>query len=101
MSITGFVQAYFKPSRWWRRRKSIEITVWPQFLAQALCPHDAKVYFGVSDTPEEKNIWRCEDCFKFHYPQGIYEDTPVVELPNGSKYVVADDGRAIKLEDKQ
>jgi hypothetical protein len=69
MSFAGFMRIVPPASRWWRRPRSISITLWPTWLAQALCPHDAKVYFGVSDTPDEKNIWRCEDCFKFHYPQ--------------------------------
>ncbi len=63
MSITGFVQAYFKPSRWWRRRKSIEITVWPQFLAQALCPHIHRQ--AVMWDIENRTItYRCIDCHK-------------------------------------
>jgi len=70
MSLANFVQILPAPTRWWRRGYKLQITLWPDWLAQALCPHDAKVYFGVSDTPDEENIWRCNDCFKFHYPQG-------------------------------
>ena len=52
------------PSRWWRRPRSIQFTLWPSWLAQALCPHTSKTFWS-----EDKTVWRCEDCYKFHFPQ--------------------------------
>jgi len=69
MSLTAFLQQYVKPTRWWRRKRSIEITLWPRFLAQALCPHSPKQYFS-----EDKTIWRCDDCFLFNFPQGVNQN---------------------------
>ena len=37
MSLQGLVQIIPAPSRWWRRPHSISITLWPSWLAQALC----------------------------------------------------------------
>jgi DNA-directed RNA polymerase subunit RPC12/RpoP len=63
MNIAGFVQAYIKPSRWWRRRKSVEVTIWPQFLAQALCPHVAS-HPIMWDTERKTITYQCIDCHK-------------------------------------
>jgi hypothetical protein len=64
MSITGFLQAYVKPSRWWRRQKSIEITVWPRFLAQAFCPHIHKQLVSW-DNDKKTRTDMCIDCHKW------------------------------------
>lgn len=54
---------YVKPSRWWRRARTFQLTVWPSWLAQALCPHTQKnpiMWF-----PEKKTItYHCVDCHK-------------------------------------
>jgi hypothetical protein len=50
-----------KPSRWWRRHKSIEVTIWPRFLAQALCPHIHKNPIMWSTG---KRTMQCVDCHK-------------------------------------
>lgn len=70
MSLQGLVQIIPAPSRWWRRPHSISITLWPSWLAQALCPHNPKTYFS-----DDLTIWRCEDCFKFNFPQSVYDGT--------------------------
>lgn len=59
--IAGFVQAYIKPSRWWRRGKKIELTVWPRWIAQRLCPHIHKqlVMYSVE---EKTRTMQCLDC---------------------------------------
>jgi hypothetical protein len=63
MSLSAFLQLYVKPSRWWRRQRSIQITVWPKFLAQALCPHENKQL--VSWDVEKKTLTNmCLDCYK-------------------------------------
>jgi len=64
MSFAGFMMAIQPPSRWWRRPRSIQFTLWPSWLAQALCPHTPKTFWS-----EDKTVWRCEDCYKFHFPQ--------------------------------
>lgn len=64
MNFAGFLQTIAPPSRWWRRPKHIVISIWPSWLAQALCPHNVKSFFS-----EDKTVWRCEDCHKFVFPQ--------------------------------
>jgi hypothetical protein len=63
MSFAGFVQQYIKPSRWWRRHKSIEVTIWPRFLAQALCPHIHANPF-MWDIENNTRTMQCIDCHK-------------------------------------
>ena len=63
MSIAAFVQAYIRPSRWWRRGKSIEVTIWPSFLAQALCPHIHQQPI-MWDTEHKTVTRQCIDCHK-------------------------------------
>jgi hypothetical protein len=63
MSIAAFVQQYIKPSRWWRRHKTVEITIWPRFLAQRLCPHKFKQMI-MWDTEEKTKTSMCLDCHK-------------------------------------
>lgn len=71
MSFTGFLQIVNAPSRWWRRGHSFRITIWPEWLAQRLCPHQSKVPFSV-----DGKSWRCDDCFKFHLDQSFGEYNP-------------------------
>ncbi len=62
--IAAFLQTYIKPSRWWRRHKTVELTIWPRFIAQALCPHVHKqpIMWGF---PDSKSItFQCVDCHK-------------------------------------
>jgi len=71
-SLQGFLQIIPPASRWWRRGKKIQITLWPDWLAQALCPHNHKTFFSDFNKVDENQIvWRCEDCFKFHFPQNL------------------------------
>jgi|SRR5271170_3517775 len=63
MSLTAFLQQYVKPTRWWRRKRSIEITLWPRFLAQALCPHIPKQLVAW-DVDKKLKISMCLDCHK-------------------------------------
>jgi len=58
-------------SRWWRRPRKIQISIWPDWLAQALCPHKAKSFWS-----EDKTVWKCEDCFKFNFPQEPTANVP-------------------------
>jgi hypothetical protein len=88
MSFAGFMMAVPPVSRWWRRPHKIQITLWPDWLAQALCPHNPKTFFS-----EDKEVWRCEDCFKFSFPQA----PPVVKLPNGAEYLVDETGKGHRL----
>jgi hypothetical protein len=61
--FAGFVQAYIKPSRWWRRHKTIELTIWPRFVAQRLCPHVHKN--PVMWSHDLKTVtFQCIDCHK-------------------------------------
>ena len=62
MNFTGFMQVIPKPTHWWRRPHQIHFSLWPAWLAQALCPHKVKTYF----TDDQ---WRCDDCFKFNFHQ--------------------------------
>lgn len=63
MSLSAFLQQYIKPSRWWRRRRTIQVTVRPQWLAQALCPHVRKqlIMWSVEDKTKTS---LCLDCYK-------------------------------------
>jgi hypothetical protein len=63
MALAGFLQQYVKPSRWWRRQRTIEITVWPRFLAQRFCPHIPKQLIAW-DVAEKTRIHMCLDCHK-------------------------------------
>lgn len=50
------------PSRWWRREKTLRITLWPQWLAQRLCWHPVfRPWIGMEG---EDASYRCEDCYK-------------------------------------
>jgi hypothetical protein len=63
MSLTAFVQQYVKPSRWWRRKRTLQITIWPQWLAQRLCPHIKKQ--GILWDVEKKiKTCMCLDCHR-------------------------------------
>jgi len=63
MSLTAFLQQYVKPSRWWRRQRTIQITVWPRWLAQVLCPHLYKqLAMWDADSKTKTNL--CLDCHK-------------------------------------
>ena len=66
MSFSGFLALIPKPTRWWRRPRNIQVTLWPDWLARALCPHEVKDFFS-----DDKTIWRCRDCYMFHFPKGI------------------------------
>jgi hypothetical protein len=46
MSFSGFVHFVSAPSRWWRRPRNIQVTLWPTWLTQALCPHERKAFFS-------------------------------------------------------
>jgi hypothetical protein len=63
MGLAAFIQQYVKPSRWWRRQKTIEVVIWPRFLAQWLCPHNYKqmIMFSVE---EKTKTSMCLDCHK-------------------------------------
>jgi hypothetical protein len=77
MSLSNFMMSIPPVSRWWRREHKIQITLWPDWLAQALCPHKPKTFFGPSDEPQDKNMWRCEDCFKMHFPNSNSFEGPL------------------------
>lgn len=68
--------AYVKPSKWWRRRKVISITIWPQWIAEALCPHKGGIMicgaFQNRMTGEDMFYGRCPDCEKFMTFEGNY-----------------------------
>lgn len=56
------IWAYTPPSRWWRRRRELRITIWPQWLAERLCSHSGVVVeSGVAMT--------CPDCYKLIWPE--------------------------------
>jgi Zn ribbon nucleic-acid-binding protein len=63
MSLTALLQQYVKPSRWWRRHKTIQVTIWPRFLAQALCPHIHK-QLVMWDVEKKTKTYMCLDCHK-------------------------------------
>jgi hypothetical protein len=63
MSLAAFLQQYVKPSRWWRRRKTVQVTIWPRFLAQALCPHARKQAI-MWDVEAKTKTGMCLDCHK-------------------------------------
>lgn len=54
-------QQYIPPTKWWRRQIRIQVTVWPEWLAQLLCPHEHVRPF----TWGEKDITvQCCDCYR-------------------------------------
>jgi hypothetical protein len=61
--FAGFVQTYIKPSRWWRRHKTVQLTIWPRFIAQALCPHIHKNPVMWSNDLKKVTL-QCIDCHK-------------------------------------
>lgn len=63
MSISAFLQAVCQPSRWWRRQRTIQVTVWPQWLAQWLCPH-LKTHLIMWDVQQKTKTVICFDCYK-------------------------------------
>ena len=63
MSLTAFLQQYVKPTRWWRRRRTIQLTIWPRWIAQALCPHKPKQLIGF-DVEARIKTSLCLDCHK-------------------------------------
>lgn len=65
MGLTGFLQQYVRPSRWWRRHKTVQVTVWPRFLAQWLCPHlPVRKQMVAFDITAKTKISLCLDCHK-------------------------------------
>jgi len=62
MDFLELLQQFTKPSRWWRRQKTVQVTVWPRFVAQALCSHPRKQLFVIGKT---NKISRCIDCYKY------------------------------------
>lgn len=64
MDFSAFMQPYIKPTRWWRRKRSIEITLWPRWLAQRLCPHIKKQLVGFN-VAERTKMLMCSDCHKW------------------------------------
>jgi hypothetical protein len=63
MSISAFLQAVCQPTRWWRRHRTIQVTIWPQWLAQRLCPH-LKTHTIMWDTEGKTITSICYDCYK-------------------------------------
>ena len=63
MSLSAFLQQYVKPTRWWRRRRTIQFTVWPRWIAQALCPHIPKQMI-MFDVVLRTKTSLCLDCHK-------------------------------------
>ena len=63
MSISAFLQAIVAPSRWWRRQRTIQVTIWPKWLAQRLCPH-LKTHLIMWDVEKRIKTSVCYDCYK-------------------------------------
>lgn len=63
MSLSAFLQAVCQPSRWWRRKRTIQVTLWPQWLAQRLCPH-LKKHLIMWDVQKKIKTSICYDCYK-------------------------------------
>jgi hypothetical protein len=63
MSLSPFLQAIVKPTRWWRRQRTIQVTVWPRWLAQALCSH-RKTHLISWDVQKKIKTVICFDCYK-------------------------------------
>jgi hypothetical protein len=63
MSFAAFLQQYVKPSRWWRRHRTVQVTIWPRWLAQALCPHVHK-QLVMWDVEGKTKTSMCLDCYK-------------------------------------
>lgn len=63
-NFSAFMQQYVRPSRWWRRRRTLEITVWPRWLAQLLCPHPKRQMAGF-DVEAKTKMSMCLDCHKW------------------------------------
>jgi len=59
---------YIPPSRWWRREIKVGITVWPQWLAQLLCPHGKTrpiMWQGdENDASKCQTMVQCNDCYR-------------------------------------
>lgn len=66
MNLAGFVQTWIKPSRWWRRSRTIQVTIWPKFIAQSLCPHVHKnpIMWGMTGDKQNTVTYLCVDCHK-------------------------------------
>jgi len=64
MSFSALVQQYIRPTRWWRRKRTIQLTVWPRFLAQWLCPHISKRTVSW-DVEQKTKTCLCLDCHKW------------------------------------
>src|SRR5271163_4106557 len=88
--IAGFVQAYIKPSRWWRRQKSFQITLWPRWAAQILCPHLHKQLWMYSVEAKtitsqcldcHKNVTEHNDCAHGEVTWGSWETIKGTEIP--------------------
>jgi hypothetical protein len=63
MSLSAFLQAIVAPTRWWRRQRTIQVTIWPKWLAQALCPH-LKTQLVMGDVKKKTKTSVCFDCYK-------------------------------------
>jgi hypothetical protein len=63
MSLSPFLQAIVQPSRWWRRQRTVEVTLWPRWIAQALCPH-LKKHIIRWDASTKTVVSICFDCYK-------------------------------------
>ena len=63
MSLSAFLQAIVAPTRWWRRQRTIEMTVWSKWLAQWLCPH-LKTQLVMADVQKKTRTFICFDCYK-------------------------------------
>jgi len=62
------VLPYEPPSKWYYRRYVITFNIWPEWLAQLLCPHERTTYIGTLTEASGKVIgkpmYSCEDCYK-------------------------------------
>jgi hypothetical protein len=52
------------PSRWWRRERVIQISYWPRWLAQLLCPHEEKNPYSWAMDGSNRISYNCVDCYK-------------------------------------
>jgi rubredoxin len=90
------VQAYEKPSRWWKREFRVTISLWPRWLAQWLCNHRYTTYtwgFGhnTSGVGTHTTMLRCSDCYKIsivpttcEHPFNKWEVLTWEEISNGA-----------------
>jgi hypothetical protein len=61
------LETYIPPKNWWRRERKVQVSIWPRWLAQLLCPHEVVGVMAFSSNVGETSGTlhsQCSECYK-------------------------------------